>query len=120
MQKFNVDHQAAILDGGVAVAPGEPHDFTAKQIAAGLAGRWSDEDPRAGLIEEREFKRLRDASRAELDADLVALDLNPADYANKPAAITAIMAAKTSPSPDDETAGTSDGETTDPAEPSGQ
>ena len=61
MQKFNVDHQTAILDGGVAVHPGEPHDFTDKQIKAGLSGHWSDKDPRIGLKAELAFKKRRDA-----------------------------------------------------------
>jgi hypothetical protein len=64
MQKlFNVDHQTAVIDPieSIAVQPGESYDFTDEQVAAGLAGSWSDEDPRAGLKAERAFKKRRDA-----------------------------------------------------------
>jgi hypothetical protein len=29
-----------------AVLPGEPYDFTDEQVAAGIAGPWSEHDPR--------------------------------------------------------------------------
>ena len=57
---FNRDHQTAILGPETAVQPGEPHDFTDEQVAAGIAGLWSEEDPRAGLEAEVAFKSKRD------------------------------------------------------------
>ena len=101
--RFNTDHQAAVLDWieHVVVQPGESHEFTDEEIAAGLAGSWSETDPRAGLSEEQEFKRLRDASRAELDDEARSLSLDPSQYPNKQAVIEAIKAAKSSPSPDE-------------------
>ena len=61
-RRWNVDHQHALLDpiNHVVVAPGESHEFTDEEIEAGLAGVWSDTDPRAGLKAEREFKQRRD------------------------------------------------------------
>lgn len=118
MKLFNTDHQAAVLSWieHVVVQPGESHEFTDEEIAAGLAGSWSEEDPCAGLSEEQEFKRLRDSSRAELDAEASTLGLTPSDYRNKQAVIEAIRAVNTSPSPDEQTPDeTSEGET-DPAE----
>ena len=114
--RFNLDHQYAIHGDGSATAPGEPHDFTPEEIEAGLAGQWSDEDPRAGLTEEQEFKRLRDTSRADLDQEASSLGLDPSQYPNKQAVIEAIRAAKSSPSPDETPDETSDGDTNDPAE----
>lgn len=59
---FNVDHQPAVLRWHEpAIMPGESHDFTDEEVAAGLGGQWSEEDPRAGLKDEREFKKRRDA-----------------------------------------------------------
>ena len=115
--RFNTDHQPAVLDWieNVVVQPGESHDFTDDEIAAGLAGSWSEQDPRAGLKAEGEFKRLRNASRADLDAEATALGLDPGDYANKQAVIDAIKAANTSPSPDEQAP--EEGDSTDPAEP---
>ena len=49
---------------GPSIAPGETHEFTDEE-AAGLGWEWSDIDPRAGLVEEREFKRRRDAKPVE-------------------------------------------------------
>lgn len=102
---FNTDHQAAVLNWieHVVVQPGESHDFTDEEIAAGLAGSWSETDPRAGLSAEQEFKRLRDSSRADLDQEAVSLGLTPSEYPNKQAVIEAIRAAKSSPSPDEKT-----------------
>lgn len=61
MKLFNLDHQTAIVDHGAhAVKPGKAHEFTAEQIAAGITGLWSEQDPRAGLAAEREFKQRRD------------------------------------------------------------
>lgn len=59
---FNLDHSPVVVNRNErAVLPGESHDFTDEEIAAGLAGLWGDEDPRKGLKAEREFKRKRDA-----------------------------------------------------------
>lgn len=104
--KFNADHQAVMLDAFTPVQPGEQAD-----VPDDIAGLWVDEDPRAGLDAEREFKRLRDASRAELDEELAGLGLDPAQFANKQAAIEAIQAAKAAP--------VAAGNITDPAEPDG-
>jgi hypothetical protein len=61
--RWNLDHQYQILDGGIVVAPGDPHDFTDEQLADGIAGEWADEDPRRGLPEEHEFKQRRNRSK---------------------------------------------------------
>lgn len=62
---FNVDHQHAILGpDGPVVAPGESHDFTDVELEAGVAGVWSETDPRAGLVEEKAFKKRRDSVAA--------------------------------------------------------
>ena len=59
---WNVDHQPHVIDWSErAVMPGEPYEFSDEQIAAGLAGQWSEEDPRAGLEAEKAFKKRRDA-----------------------------------------------------------
>lgn len=58
---YNVDHQAQILGAGVAVQPGEGHEFAVDQIARGVAGLWSETDPRRGLDDEKAFKARRDA-----------------------------------------------------------
>lgn len=58
---YNVGHQPVVVDHGCpAVQPGESHKFTDEQIAAGIAGDWSPDDPRKGLEEERQFKQRRD------------------------------------------------------------
>ena len=49
---------------GPGVQPGETHEFTDEE-AEHLGSEWSDLDPRVGLVEEREFKRRRDAKPAE-------------------------------------------------------
>lgn len=62
---YNIDHQPTVVDHGKpAVGPGESYDFTKEQIEAGLTGVWSEEDPRKGLKQEREFKRTRDKASA--------------------------------------------------------
>lgn len=48
----------------VAVLPGEGHEFSDEEIKAGLGVEWVEDDPRAGLPAEREFKRGRDAKHA--------------------------------------------------------
>lgn len=63
---YNADHQTQIIHGvELGVAPGEPHNFTDEEIAAGIAGQWSTKNPRQGLPQERAFKRRRDAPVAE-------------------------------------------------------
>lgn len=58
---FNLDHSPVVVDYSErAVMPGESYDFTDEQVAAGIAGQWSEEDPRAGLEAERAFKQKRD------------------------------------------------------------
>ena len=49
-----------------AVWPGEGYDFTDEQVQMGITGRWSGEDPRAGLEQERAFKARR---AAEVDIE---------------------------------------------------
>jgi hypothetical protein len=65
---YNVDHAPrVIVHGERAVMPGEAHDFTDEQVAAGVAGLWSEKNPRAGLAAERAFKRKRDADVAAIE-----------------------------------------------------
>ena len=45
---------------GPSIAPGGSHEFTEEEAAV-LGCEWTEVDPRAGLVEEREFKRRRDA-----------------------------------------------------------
>ena len=45
---------------GPSVAPGDSNEFTDEE-AATLGWEWSETDPRAGVVEERDFKRRRDA-----------------------------------------------------------
>lgn len=65
---YNTDHQPHLIhptSGERAVMPGESYDFTDEQIAAGLAGCWSDTDPREGLAGEQKFKRRRDTKASK-------------------------------------------------------
>lgn len=63
--RWNVGPSPVVLDWNKpAVLPGESHNFTDKQVKAGLAGEWSDTDPRAGLDAEKAFKKRRDAAPA--------------------------------------------------------
>lgn len=63
---WNTDHQPQVLSWQEpAVMPGEAHDFTDEQIAAGLPSCWSEKDPRAGLEAEKQFKAKRDRKVAE-------------------------------------------------------
>ena len=63
MELWNVDHQPVVIDHDhPAVQPGESHDFTDEQLAGGLAGLWSETDPRAGLDAEVVWKARRDAA----------------------------------------------------------
>ena len=60
---FNTGHSPVVLSWTEpAVLPGESYDFTDEQAAAGIAGDWSDVDPRAGLAAEKAFKKRRDAA----------------------------------------------------------
>jgi hypothetical protein len=64
-KRWNLDHSPHVVDYSQrAVMPGESYDFTDEQIKAGLAGNWGEEDPRAGLKAEREFKQKRDQNVA--------------------------------------------------------
>lgn len=116
-RRYNTDHQHAVLDLDTSVAPGAPHEFTDEQLEAGLTGSWSEENPRAGLEDEQEFKRLRDAKRPDLDEELRSLGIDPSELPNKQAAIDAIKAAKSQPSPETDTPEDDSSDTTDPAEP---
>jgi hypothetical protein len=59
---YNLDHSPTTVDNGkLAVYPGTGHDFTDEQVKAGITGRWSEEDPRAGIEQERAFKERRKA-----------------------------------------------------------
>lgn len=64
---YNTDHQTAVLSWveGIVVQPGEPHDFTDEELAVGLAGSWSEQDPRAGLKAEQQFKKRRDRKASQ-------------------------------------------------------
>lgn len=106
---FNVGPDPVVIDWSErAVMPGEPYDFTDEQIAAGLAGQWSETNPREGLSDEGAFKLARDHSRAELDEQAHALGIDPSDLHTKQDVAQAIQAAL------DAAAQTID---TDPAEP---
>lgn len=60
--RFNTDHQPQVLSWQEpAVMPGDSHEFTDEEIAAGLPSCWSETDPRAGLEGEKRFKAKRDA-----------------------------------------------------------
>lgn len=72
MKLYNVGHQTAVIDHDhPGVRPGESYDFTEEQIEAGIAGEWSEENPRKGRGKERAFKERRDgkapAEPAETD-----------------------------------------------------
>lgn len=43
---FNIDHSPVSIENGPAVMPGDTYDFTDEQVAAGIAGLWSENDPR--------------------------------------------------------------------------
>jgi hypothetical protein len=65
-KRFNLDHQPHVIRYDQrAVMPGESYEFTTEQIEAGLAGQWSEEDPRAGLADEKKFKQKRDLNVAQ-------------------------------------------------------
>lgn len=92
--RFNTDSQPHVVSYDQrAVMPGESHDFTDEEIAAGLAGSWSDVDPRAGLDDEKAFKKARDATRDELDKEATALGIDPAALSSKQEVVKAIKQA---------------------------
>ena len=58
---FNIGSEPVVISWTErAVMPGKSYNFTAEQVAAGIAGQWSETDPRAGLQAEKEFKSRRD------------------------------------------------------------
>jgi hypothetical protein len=63
--RWNVGPSPVVLDWNEpAIMPGASYDFTDEQAAAGIAGDWSDKDPRAGRDAEKAFKKRRDAAPA--------------------------------------------------------
>jgi hypothetical protein len=62
---WNVGPGPVVLDwSSPAIQPGDSHEFTDEQVDAGIAGDWSDKDPRSGLEAEKAFKQKRDAAPA--------------------------------------------------------
>lgn len=62
---FNTGHMPVVLSWQEpAVMPGDSYDFTDEQAAAGIAGDWSEHDPRAGLDAEKAFKKRRDSKES--------------------------------------------------------
>jgi hypothetical protein len=51
--RFNIDHSPACVENGPAVMPGETYDFTDEQVAAGIAGCWSENDPSRGTRQQQ-------------------------------------------------------------------
>ena len=91
---FNVDSQPMVIDySRRAVMPGESYDFTDEQAAAGIAGQWSETDPREGLSDERVFKLARDTSRQDLDAQASTLGVDTSALQTKQDVAQAIQAA---------------------------
>lgn len=83
---WNLDHQPVVVSWQEpAIMPGESHEFTDEQVAAGLTGLWGDEDPRAGLKAERAFKQRRDqkAKTAAKSADDADTNQDPAESGEK-------------------------------------
>lgn len=93
--RWNVDHQHALIDplNYISVAPGASYEFTDEQIEAGIAGCWSEVDPREGLSDERAFKLARDSSRGDLDDQAHALGVDTTDLHTKQDVAQAIQAA---------------------------
>ena len=91
---YNLHHDYVVINHGEpGVPPGGPYDFTDEQVAAGLAGSWSETDPREGLADEQVFKLARDHSRAELDLQALHLGIDPSDLGTKQAVAEAIQTA---------------------------
>jgi hypothetical protein len=62
---YNVGPSPVVLDwSGPAIMPGDSYEFTDEQAAAGIAGDWSEKDPREGLEAEKAFKKRRDAVKS--------------------------------------------------------
>lgn len=85
MRLYNDDHQAVVVTHDeLAVQPGDPYDFTDEQIAAGVAGKWSEQPPRAeskaDLIARAEDAGIDVPPRAT-KADLEALLQQPSEEA---------------------------------------
>lgn len=57
---FNIDHSPVSVENGPAVMPGETYDFTDEQVAVGIAGLWSENDPRRGIRQKLAVKRATD------------------------------------------------------------
>lgn len=92
--RWNVGPSPVVLNWTEpAVMPGDSYDFTDEQIAAGLAGEWSEADPREGLSGEQVFKRARDRSRADLDDEARGLGVDTTDLSTKQDVAEAIQAA---------------------------
>lgn len=59
-KRYNLDHQAVMLDASTPVQPGEAADVPDNQ-----SGHWAKEDPRKGLPAEKAFKAKRDAAASK-------------------------------------------------------
>ena len=117
---YNVDHQPQLINpvsGERAVMPGESYDFTDEQAAAGIAGSWSDTDPREGLADEHAFKLARDHTREQLDEHARQVGVTPDGMPTKQAVADAIHAALAEQAHVIEDVAGEPAETTDPAEP---
>lgn len=91
---FNVGPDPVVIDWSEpAVMPGTAYEFTDEHVAAGLAGQWSEVDPREGLTDERAFKLARDSSRSDLDDQAHALGIDATDLHTKQDVAEAIQAA---------------------------
>jgi hypothetical protein len=65
---WNADHQAAVIDQNTfdVVAPGEPREFTDEEIAAGVAGIWTEVDPSGGFEPEQVWQPENVSPHADL------------------------------------------------------
>lgn len=70
------DGESILRYVGPSVPPGESHEFTDEE-AEHLGWEWGEVDPRAGIQEERDFKRRRDAKPVE--------EVSPESTENAPA-----------------------------------
>lgn len=58
---YNIDHSPVSIENGPSVMPGDTYDFTDEQVARGIAGRWSENDPRRGSQQRpAAFEQARD------------------------------------------------------------
>lgn len=70
MRLYNVDHSPVVVKQNErAVMPCLPYEFTDEEVAAGIAGLWSEENPREGLEQERVFKARRDREASAAGRD---------------------------------------------------